>query len=65
MCDNVCESAGKRVSNLRTSKKELQDELRQLRRLVKEAADYLDTNRLTNIAHGSIFHQQFRAASQP
>lgn len=37
--------------------------VKSLRETMKEAADYLDTNNMTNIAHGSIFHQMFRDMS--
>lgn len=59
--DTVCKSQGQRITRLRASRKELEGELRKLRALVKEASDYLDTNRLTNIAHGSILHQKLKA----
>jgi len=36
--------------------------IRTFRDIFKEAADYLDTNNKTNIAHGSILHQTFRNA---
>lgn len=30
----------------------------------KQAADYLDTNELTSIGHGSVFHRTFRNLSR-
>jgi hypothetical protein len=33
----------------------------ELRAVVREADEYLDTNSLTNIGHGSILHQKFKA----
>ena len=32
----------------------------ELKALCKEASDYLDTNNLTNIGHGSILHTKFK-----
>lgn len=36
--------------------------IRTFRDIFKEAADYLDTNKMTNIAAGSILHQKFKDA---
>lgn len=40
--------------------KELLADLDAANAIMKEAADYLDTNDLTSIGHGSILHQKFR-----
>lgn len=32
--------------------------------LCRQAADYLDTNELTSIGHGSVFHSNFRDLSR-
>jgi len=37
-------------------------EIKRLRSVIKEADDYLDTNSMTNIAHGSILHRKFKDA---
>jgi len=37
----------------------------ELRDVVGQANDYLNTNRLTNIAHGSILHQKLEEAVRP
>lgn len=41
--------------------RELESKNRRLRGLVIEADDYLDTNDLTSIGHGSILHKKFKA----
>lgn len=38
------------------------DRIAELKALLKEADDYLNTNNQTNIAHGSILHGKFAAA---
>jgi S-adenosylmethionine/arginine decarboxylase-like enzyme len=38
----------------------LEDENKQLRELLKEASDYLDTNNITSIGHGSVLHRKFK-----
>lgn len=39
-----------------------QEKVKSLRSVIKEASDYLDTNKMTNIMHGSVLHQQFKDA---
>lgn len=41
----------------------LVEENEKLKALLKEASDYLDTNKLTTICSSSVFHQQFKEAS--
>ena len=36
--------------------------IKELEALIKEAADYLDTNELTTIASSSVLHRKFRKA---
>jgi uncharacterized protein YPO0396 len=36
------------------------EEIDRLRAILKEANEYLNTNRLTNVAHGSVLHQKFK-----
>jgi hypothetical protein len=52
---NVVAIAGCEIERLRA-------ESNMLREVLKGADEYLDTNKLTNIAHGSILHQQFKTA---
>lgn len=40
------------------------DQVAELKALLKEAADYLDTHKETSICHGSILHRKFKAASR-
>lgn len=39
---------------------ELRSERHELKAILTEAADYLDINKYTNIAHNSILHTKFR-----
>ena len=39
---------------------DLERQLAEARELVTEADEYLDTNELTTICHGSILHQKFK-----
>jgi hypothetical protein len=38
----------------------LKEDIEDLRDVIEEADEYLDTNRLTNIAHGSSLHLKFK-----
>ena len=38
------------------------DQLTAAQKVIKEASDYLDTNNMTNIMHGSIMHIKFKDA---
>ena len=40
----------------------LEDENKKLKALLTEASEYLDTNAMTNIGHGSVLHQKFKSA---
>ena len=44
--------------------KKLEKELAEVKDLCKEASDYLDINKYTNIGHGSILHTKFKEASE-
>ena len=39
-----------------------EEEIKKLKSLIKEAADYLDTNELTQISNSSILHKKFKEA---
>ena len=41
--------------------KELGTKLEAAKAVIKEADEYLDTNDLTSIGHGSILHQKFKS----
>lgn len=43
-------------------KKAYEIEIRNLKNLIKEASDYLDTNELTTICSSSILHKKFKEA---
>ncbi len=38
----------------------LEDENKELKALIAEASEYLDTNDMTNIGHGSVLHRKFK-----
>ena len=38
----------------------LKAENKKLKAILKEAGEYLDTNELTSIGHGSILHRKFK-----
>ena len=38
----------------------LEDEIEKLKALISEASEYLDTNSMTSIGHGSVLHRKFK-----
>lgn len=57
-------AADEHIYDLQQEIKQLKKELGEARGVCQSAADYLDTNRLTNIGHGSILHKQLRAQAK-
>jgi len=59
---NIEPKTGKRLAELI---KALADELREVKSVVKEACDYLDTNELTTIGSTSALHIKFKSVVKP
>ena len=58
--DSVLACAGTVIGSICYRVEQLIKRRDELMALINEASEYLDTNRLTNIAHGSILHQKLR-----
>jgi hypothetical protein len=50
----------RQVGKLYMKAMQLENENKNLRALIAEAAAYLDTNDMTNIGHGSVLHRKFK-----
>jgi hypothetical protein len=59
----VCVLGRDRIMCLVKEKAKLEKELADIKILCKEASDYLNYNKMTNIGHGSILHTKFKEAS--
>ena len=55
--------SAKQAGKLYQKTMRLEDEVKELKALLKEADEYLDTNSFTNIGHKSILHTKFKEAA--